>query len=297
MAWIYLAESVESASHSTNGCDLSPTVKKTDSPNPFFCLECRKENSLEHQSGTTFQLSKELCCQKSTSSLADSLAKTSAAQAMARVWKASEAGFFSRSYGSSKKSGQLSFFSKTCQQSEHVAARRWEKKWPNDGMIVDGKLFQLRKWARPTFEIDGSSLLPTPTASTYGTSQNGTPGDGRESYKGKGKPSLAMMARKNLWPTPRANDAEKRGDFDATNPRNGLPAAVKLWSTPTASEGHKGSPARKYGDGTMTLTAQVGGSLSPMWVEWLMGYAIGHTELRPWATAWFRPKPAKRSKD
>ena len=41
-----------------------------------------------------------------------------------------------------------------------------------------------------------------------------------------------------LWPTPRANDAEKRGDFDATNPRNGLPAAVKrsLWPTPCARD-------------------------------------------------------------
>lgn len=42
------------------------------------------------------------------------------------------------------------------------------------------------------------------------------------------------------WPTPRANDAEKRGDFDATNPRNGLPGAVKLWPTPRSSDGTHG---------------------------------------------------------
>lgn len=43
------------------------------------------------------------------------------------------------------------------------------------------------------------------------------------------------------WPTPRANDSEKRGDFDANNPRNGLPAAVKrsLWPTPRASDAEK----------------------------------------------------------
>jgi hypothetical protein len=27
---------------------------------------------------------------------------------------------------------------------------------------------------------------------------------------------------------------------------------------------------------------------------WLMGYPIGHTELKDWATAWFRPVREKR---
>ena len=41
-----------------------------------------------------------------------------------------------------------------------------------------------------------------------------------------------------LLPTPRANDAEKRGNIDINNPRNGFPAAVKraLLPTPTASD-------------------------------------------------------------
>ena len=37
-----------------------------------------------------------------------------------------------------------------------------------------------------------------------------------------------------LWPTPRANDAEKRGNI-SQDPRNGLPGAV-LWPTPTAEQ-------------------------------------------------------------
>ena len=39
----------------------------------------------------------------------------------------------------------------------------------------------------------------------------------------------------NRWPTPKANDAEKRGNF-ANDPRNGLPAAVKYLPTPTAED-------------------------------------------------------------
>lgn len=37
-----------------------------------------------------------------------------------------------------------------------------------------------------------------------------------------------------------------------------------------------------------------GGPLNPQWVEWLMGVPIGHTELEPWATVWFRNKQKKR---
>jgi DNA (cytosine-5)-methyltransferase 1 len=41
-----------------------------------------------------------------------------------------------------------------------------------------------------------------------------------------------------LWrPTPRSNDAEKRGEFDLDNPRNGLAAAAaKKFPTPTARD-------------------------------------------------------------
>jgi hypothetical protein len=37
---------------------------------------------------------------------------------------------------------------------------------------------------------------------------------------------------KTAWHTPRSNDAEKRGEIDATNPRNGLVGQVKGWATP-----------------------------------------------------------------
>jgi hypothetical protein len=42
-----------------------------------------------------------------------------------------------------------------------------------------------------------------------------------------------------LLPTPRANDAEKRGEI-ANDARNGLPAAAKYWPTPRQSD-HKGA--------------------------------------------------------
>ena len=44
------------------------------------------------------------------------------------------------------------------------------------------------------------SSLPTPTASRYGSSQNGCPGDGRECYAGRGKLSLDTMAIRGSLP-------------------------------------------------------------------------------------------------
>ena len=53
-----------------------------------------------------------------------------------------------------------------------------------------------------------------------------------------------------------------------------LRMAVHLWPTPKASENDRNTP---------TLAAQVGGSLNPTWVEWLMGWPLGWTDLKPLA--------------
>lgn len=130
--------------------------------------------------------------------------------------------------------------------------------WPNWGMTRDGELFR-----RPT----PSLVLAIRLRITCG----------KES-------GLSL-------PTPRANDAEKRGDFDANNPRNGLPAAVKRLSlpTPTARDWLSG----KASEATMQrnsrpLSEKVGGKLNPQWVEWLMGWPIGWTDLGPLATDKFQ---------
>lgn len=121
----------------------------------------------------------------------------------------------------------------------------------------------------------------------------------------------------SMWPTPRANDAEKRGNIDLNNPRNGLPAAVKLWPTPRAGDGDHGGPNSRDSRGNYALSGAVHhakvwptpaaqdaknatlppsqidrdtvpgavmrqgqqGQLNPDWVESLMGFPIGWTNL------------------
>jgi hypothetical protein len=91
-----------------------------------------------------------------------------------------------------------------------------------------------------------------------------------------GKLQLREYARHNLWPTPRASEYKDCGPVGSKSQvhmekRDYLCAKVKEESKPT-------------------------GQLNPMWVEWLMGYPIGHTELNASVIAWFRPKLGKRSR-
>lgn len=88
------------------------------------------------------------------------------------------------------------------------------------------------------------------------------------------------------WPTPRANDAEKRGQI-GDDVRNGLPAAVKYWPTPTKSDYKGAGPAMIRRDGKNRANDRLDyavylnqrGQLNADWVECLMGYPIGWTDL------------------
>jgi hypothetical protein len=76
---------------------------------------------------------------------------------------------------------------------------------------------------------------PTPSATPYGTSNNGSPRDGRAEYATKGKPSLEGMAR--LWPTATAkHDAGSRA------------------GTPRASKDAKAHPGTSLLDAALGLT-------------------------------------------
>lgn len=93
-----------------------------------------------------------------------------------------------------------------------------------------------------------------------------------------------------LLPTPKASDWNKRGKV-SPHPRNGLPGAVMNFPTPTASDANKWSneslAERKAKGRQIRLNTAVspeggnGGRLNPNWVEWLMGWPIGWTDLKP----------------
>lgn len=81
-----------------------------------------------------------------------------------------------------------------------------------------------------------------------------------------------------LWPTPCATEARQGLQIRREGKKGtqqSLSTAVKLWATPTKAiaEGTTGGGNRR------DLRNDVGGQLNPTWVEWLMGFPIGWTDL------------------
>jgi len=63
--------------------------------------------------------------------------------------------------------------------------------------------------------------------------------------------------------------------------------ACRMFPTPTKSDG-MGGPGCSGRDGGENLRTAIGGKLNPEWVEWLMGWPIGLTDLKPLEMAKFQ---------
>jgi hypothetical protein len=149
------------------------------------------------------------------------------------------------------------------------------------GMTRSGTAYQLEPLA-PRTSATGSGLLPTPSAVSYGNNRGGAVGPVRH--------SLQSMASRNEWPTP--HGMAKRGAKRKPGPSgNELGRAVneaERFPTPTVSD-HKGAgplDRRPPGDDNLStrIARQEGGPLNPEFVEWLMGFPIGWTDLKRSAT-------------
>lgn len=71
----------------------------------------------------------------------------------------------------------------------------------------------------------------------------------------------------SFWPTPNASDRKGANMKDGHDLKKGYLRGVVKQDSP-----------------------QTSGQLNPEWVEWLMGYKTGVTELSAWAMEWFRSK-------
>lgn len=82
-----------------------------------------------------------------------------------------------------------------------------------------------------------------------------------------------------LWPTPTAQDAKNSTLPPSQRCRGSLPGEIlRLWTTPKANAG-TGASKSPNRQGAPDLQAVCGGTLNPTWVEWLMGFPIGWTDL------------------
>lgn len=118
-------------------------------------------------------------------------------------------------------------------------------------------------------------LWPTPTA-RLGDSRRGMPSPElaeRRIAEGRSNLDDAVAARRR-WPTPHGMAVE--------NPRQAGPSGNELGRA--VNEAQRGCPPSGGGE----TTPESAGPLSPLWVEWLMGWPIGWTGLEPLATDRFR---------
>ena len=141
-----------------------------------------------------------------SSSAGGSPAKISQRQAQVLGWRGAAPAFGGSFCGSFARVCPDSSLLKTSQTLLSGGLAPYSGNLPKAGMMRSGTLSALEPSGLATGVIEFSSshgfgVLPTPTASTYGSSQNGTRADG-STFNQAGKPSLRTMAvRRGLGST------------------------------------------------------------------------------------------------
>ena len=144
---------------------------------------------------------------------------------------------------------------RTCQMSLIWGSPKYAERWPKSGMICNGELFRLHQWELPICGGDGS-LLPTPV--TSGHYFNRSPGSTKKRYL------LIGLARRKMLPTPLANTAKK------------TPSTPSAWKRNSSLN----TEAAKI-EGFTQETIGKDSRLNPEFVEEMMGFPIGWSELDP----------------
>jgi hypothetical protein len=207
---------------------------------------------------------------------------------------------------------------KTYQRSLLEGWTEYSQSWPRSGLMRNGIASQLPTLAR-RISGTGSSYWPTPKSSQGGPDYAKMDGrDSRQPGPGLSLPTMvAMMPDGKNWPTPRSEDSQSCGGHHGAT--DSLTAAVKKWPTPMASDSRGSSgnrDARTKAGRQIQLVDQVKmfppptardhksgrcsqetldknsrplsevienkepvGQLNPTWVELLMGFPPGWTDL------------------
>jgi hypothetical protein len=134
---------------------------------------------------------------------------------------------------------------------------------PKSGMTANGLLWERQMLERRIKETVYGFLLPTPVSSD--ATSGAVIGKNDKFYT-----TSTGMPRK-------VNQNGKDGSV-------GLGRLVQMWPTPTAHNAKETNAPSEASRNTPTLAAQAGGKLNPTWVEWLMGWPLGWTDLKSLVT-------------
>lgn len=171
---------------------------------------------------------------------------------------------------------------KTYLESSALPPGRWSRIWSVQAITSSCLILKLRLSERGTGDrecsLSASQMWQTPTAGQCGMTAvtSGRPPE-KSTHLG-----AQVLIRSGLWPTPRAN--EYKDTLQSVPPsRQKDPGkcnltqrvAMKLFTTPCAAD----AQGTHGGDNHRSLRTDVAGQLNPTWVEWLMGFPLGWTDL------------------
>lgn len=250
MVWIYFQGSEASHSHSTHTSNLLHTAKSNPTAKASSCKECKKGICPLHQFGTTYEHYEEAICQKSTSLQEASHARIFLLQELARVWKESEADYFSRSCAWPKKRDPHTYSLKTSLPSLGEGVFESLKKLPRWGMIADGVLYPLHP-LEPYIDEKGGSYWLTPSTMEHLPVREGEAleralhrGNSTSRRRVSGRLSEQVMYPE-MFPTPTTQEVEhpnlklKNGRRIASNGNTHslcLADVVQMFPTPAARD-------------------------------------------------------------
>ena len=215
---------------------------------------------------------------------ADSLAKTSAKPGKAPAWLARDRACSTNCSESFAWWDRNTSSWKTSQRSLTEEWTTFSERWPRQGMTRNGRAYRQRLWV-PAISVIGGGALPTPKA-----------GDGeRGRDKARARPDLkgrelATVLQDQL-PTPRTCSAmaapvNSRGNLEGERFPNLETVIGRQLLTPCASD-WKGRTnwvaAGRNGPQRLADSVPTGGGmyLNPSFVEEMMGFPVGWTDLKP----------------
>lgn len=192
------------------------------------------------------------------------------------------------------------FFSKTCRVLQAslmgTPLSSYSGRLPKWGTMHSGDIYALRTQAHRTC-ANGGSAWPTPNVPNGGRviPQNVKLMPGKAAYHDGRKVQVDLKAAVTRWPTPIAGDGQTGGQIGSDGIPRGLYGLTKLmgngeimipqrqWATPAAQDGKNATlPPSQFTMDTLpgdVMRSGERGSLNPDWVEMLMGYPPGWTDI------------------
>lgn len=295
MSWLYSRALVEAFSAATCS-DGARSALSSGSPTPQAFLPSDKMTAFSRPSrfGMTFKpLMDDLGAELLTWFLAGFPVRTSASQAGAQASAANDPGCGPTWRGSLARFDPDSSSWRTVQPSLLGGLDEYSVTWPRSGMTADGQCWELPMLARPTKETGYGLWVPTPIATEW---KDGCGKLGNRTPEKAAKAGLKLTEFAKLWPTPTVCGNYNRKGASVTS-GDGLATAVKKFPTPTAGAdclGAWGGSNARTQMKKLVSESELYGPLNPTWVEWLMGWPLGWTDLKPLETGRFHSAQLQR---